>query len=47
MMMEPGDDFIVSEMLKQKRRLRDITSALETQHQFLRLIVQVWSKKVN
>ncbi|KAJ8954915.1 hypothetical protein NQ318_016855 [Aromia moschata] len=33
-------DYVVAELEKTKRKLKDITTALETQHQFLRLIVQ-------
>lgn len=41
LIMESNDDFMVSEIDKQKRKLRDIGSVLEQQHQLLRLIVQV------
>lgn len=41
MVMDSGEDYVVAELSKTKRRLREITAALETQHQFLRLIVQV------
>ncbi|XP_046808710.1 transient receptor potential cation channel subfamily A member 1 isoform X1 [Lucilia cuprina] len=37
---ENNDDFINSELEKQKRKLRDISRILEQQHQLLRLIVQ-------
>ncbi|XP_015600034.1 transient receptor potential cation channel subfamily A member 1 isoform X2 [Cephus cinctus] len=40
MVLESNDDYITEELDKQKRRLKDISSALETQHQLLRLIVQ-------
>ncbi|KAK9692812.1 Ankyrin repeats (3 copies) [Popillia japonica] len=40
MIMESGEDYLVSELEKTKRKLRDISSVLETQQQFLRLIVQ-------
>lgn len=39
--METGDDYIVGEIEKTKRKLKDISSCLETQQQLLRLIVQV------
>lgn len=35
-----SDDFIAEEIDKQKRKLRDISIALDQQHQLLRLIVQ-------
>ncbi|KAL3284380.1 hypothetical protein HHI36_018544 [Cryptolaemus montrouzieri] len=38
--MESTDDYVVTELSKTKRRLKDLASALETQQQFLRLIVQ-------
>lgn len=41
MVMDSGEDYIATELSKTKRKLREITAALETQHQFLRLIVQV------
>ncbi|KAJ8922148.1 hypothetical protein NQ315_004083, partial [Exocentrus adspersus] len=40
MVMDSGEDYLVAELTKTKRKLREITGALETQHQFLRLIVQ-------
>lgn len=39
--METGDDYIVGEIEKTKRRLKDISNSLEMQQQLLRLIVQV------
>lgn len=41
MVMESGDDYIVNEMEKTKKKLRDISSILENQQLLLRLIVQV------
>ncbi|KAB0796783.1 hypothetical protein PPYR_10844 [Photinus pyralis] len=40
LMIESNEDFIANEIEKTKRKLRDISSALETQQQLLRLIVQ-------
>lgn len=40
--MESGEDYVVGEIEKTKRKLRDISNILETQQQLLRLIVQVW-----
>ncbi|KAK6626900.1 Transient receptor putative cation channel subfamily A member 1 [Polyplax serrata] len=40
MVVDSTEDYITSEMMKQKRKLKEISSALETQHLFLRLIVQ-------
>ncbi|XP_017476744.1 PREDICTED: transient receptor potential cation channel subfamily A member 1 [Rhagoletis zephyria] len=37
---ESNDDFINSELERQRRKLRDITRLLDQQHQLLRLIVQ-------
>lgn len=42
MVMESGEDYVVGEIEKTKRKLRDISNILETQQQLLRLIVQVW-----
>lgn len=41
MVMESGEDYVVNEIEKTKRKLRDISKALDTQQQLLRLIVQV------
>lgn len=41
--MENSDDYVVNELEKTKRKLRDISSALDIQQQFLRLIVQVFN----
>lgn len=43
--METGDDYIVGEIEKTKRKLKEISSCLETQQQLLRLIVQVQELK--
>lgn len=43
MIMENSDDYVVNELEKTKRKLRDISSALDIQQQFLRLIVQVFN----
>lgn len=40
MVLDSNEDFISMELDKQKRKLRDITVALDQQHQLLRLIVQ-------
>lgn len=42
MMLDNSDDYVSEELVKQKRRLKEISSALETQNLLLRLIVQVW-----
>lgn len=42
MMMESNEEFLAGEMEKTKRKLRDISVALEGQQQLLRLIVQVF-----
>lgn len=41
MMMESNEDYLTEEMEKQKKKLRDISNVLDTQHQLLRLIIQV------
>lgn len=41
MVLETNEDFIVNEIDKQKRKLREISVSLEQQNQLLRLIVQV------
>lgn len=41
MVMDNGEDYVVMELEKTKRKLREITKTLEIQQQFLRLIVQV------
>ncbi|KAL1395859.1 hypothetical protein pipiens_010933 [Culex pipiens pipiens] len=38
--LDSNEDYIVTELEKQKRKLREIGSALDSQHQLLRLIVQ-------
>ncbi|XP_053675930.1 transient receptor potential cation channel subfamily A member 1 [Anopheles nili] len=38
--LENTEDYVAVELEKQKRKLRDIGTALDTQHQLLRLIVQ-------
>lgn len=43
MVLETNEDFIIDEIEKQKRKLREISMALEQQNQLLRLIVQVGS----
>ncbi|XP_071050717.1 transient receptor potential cation channel subfamily A member 1 isoform X2 [Onthophagus taurus] len=40
MVIESGEDYVIGEIEKTKKKLKDITSILETQQQFLRLIVQ-------
>jgi len=42
MVLDSTDDYVSEELVKQKRRLKEISSALETQQLLLRLIVQVW-----
>lgn len=37
------EEIVAEELEKQRRKLRDITSTLDQQHQMLRLIVQVRS----
>jgi hypothetical protein len=39
--LDNSDDYVSEELIKQKRRLKEITSVLESQHLLLRLIVQV------
>ena len=41
MVLENNEDFVNEELQKQKRRLKEISAALEAQHLLLRLIVQV------
>lgn len=41
MVLESGEDYVVGELEKTKRKLRDISNSLEMQQQLLRLIVQV------
>lgn len=41
MIMESGEDYVISEIEKTKRKLKDISSNLENQQHLLRLIVQV------
>jgi transient receptor potential cation channel subfamily A protein 1 len=36
-----NEDYVTSEMEKQKRKLKEMSKLLEQQHQLLRLIVQV------
>ncbi|XP_026481141.1 transient receptor potential cation channel subfamily A member 1-like [Ctenocephalides felis] len=40
MVLENHEDYVTTELEKQKRRLKEITTTLEVQHQLLRLIVQ-------
>ncbi|XP_046587542.1 transient receptor potential cation channel subfamily A member 1 [Neodiprion lecontei] len=40
MVLENNEDYVTQELEKQKRRLKEITVSLESQHQLLRLIVQ-------
>lgn len=41
MMMDSNEDYLAEEMEKQKKKLRDISNVLDSQHQLLRLIIQV------
>ena len=41
MVMENGEDYVIGEIAKTKKKMKDMFSLLETQQQFLRLIVQV------
>lgn len=41
MVLDSNEDYVTSEMEKQKRKLKDMTKLIEQQHQLLRLIVQV------
>lgn len=41
MVLDTNEDFIVTELEKQKRKLREISLTLEQQHHLLRLIIQV------
>lgn len=45
--LDSNEDYIVTELEKQKRKLREIGSALDSQHQLLRLIVQVSNHAFN
>ncbi|KAG5888858.1 hypothetical protein JTB14_031416 [Gonioctena quinquepunctata] len=47
MTMDSGEDFVVAELMKSKRQLREITKALEIQQQLLRLIVQMNLQALN
>ncbi|XP_065074384.1 transient receptor potential cation channel subfamily A member 1 isoform X2 [Ochlerotatus camptorhynchus] len=38
--LDNNEDYVATELEKQKRKLREISSALDSQHQLLRLIVQ-------
>lgn len=38
---ETTEEIVADELERQRRKLREITSTLEQQHQMLRLIVQV------
>lgn len=38
---ESTEEIVTDELEKQRRKLREITSTLDQQHQMLRLIVQV------
>lgn len=40
-MLDTNEDYLTEEMDKQRRKLREITSTLDQQHQLLRLIIQV------
>lgn len=40
MMMDSNEDYLTEEMVKQKKKLRDIGNTLDSQHQLLRLIIQ-------
>lgn len=39
--MENSEDYVMNELAKTKNRLKEISQAIDTQNQFLRLIVQV------
>jgi hypothetical protein len=39
--LESSEDYLTSEMEKQKRKLKEMSKLMEQQHQLLRLIVQV------
>lgn len=41
MNFESNDEVITTELEKQRKKLNDMTSTLERQHQLLRLIIQV------
>lgn len=41
MVLDTNEDYVSSEIDKQKRKLKDMTKLMEQQHQLLRLIVQV------
>lgn len=46
MVMESGEDYVVNEIEKTKRKLKDISSILENQQLLLRLIVQVKASRL-
>lgn len=39
--MDSGEDYVVNELEKTKKKLKDISTSLESQQMLLRLIVQV------
>lgn len=41
--LDTNEDYLTEEMDKQRRKLKDISSTLDQQHQLLRLIIQVCS----
>lgn len=43
MVLDSNEDYVSSEMEKQKRKLKDMAKLMDQQHQLLRLIVQVRS----
>lgn len=45
MVLDNSEDYLTQELDKHKRKLKEITTQLDGQHQLLRLIVQVNSKK--
>lgn len=47
MVMESGEDYVVKEVEKTKRKLKDISANLDNQQHLLRLIVQVPNLKKN
>jgi len=46
MVLDTHDDFITTEIQKQKQKLRSISNILDQQSQLLRLIVQVINRKL-
>jgi transient receptor potential cation channel subfamily A member 1 len=44
MVLDSNEDYVATEIEKQKRKLKEMSKLMEQQHQLLRLIVQVISR---